>query len=60
MARITTDTERPAEKVILGTWVSRDLADAVKAEAAREGRSTSSWLRRVLNLHVDPHRGGAS
>jgi predicted transcriptional regulator len=41
------------ERVLLGTWVDRDLADKLDAQARAADRSRASELRRLIRTAVE-------
>ena len=56
MATTTTPTIEKRTPTVLQAVVSDELAQEARQRAAREDRSTSSLLRRALNLYLlDPH-----
>jgi len=41
----------------IGLYIPAELYDRLKASAAREGRSMSNVVRRLLAWHYEPHPG---
>ena len=56
MATTTTPTTQKRTPTVLQAVVSDELAQEARLRAVREDRSTSSLLRRALNLYLgEPH-----